>query len=254
MHVVYAHESNSEIFYIGSGREQRAFNKTPRNKLWVEYVNNNPEYLVKILHNNLSKEESSRLEQNLISELKPPCNVKTKDTPRLDVCGIKHLFYVDTTSPSGLRYSVSNKGTGKNKRFAGDIAGGKKYQTDGRPHAWQVFVNGRAYLVHRIIYSIAHSEPIKDPNLVIDHIDRNPFNNLIENLRLVTYADNNLNSGQRPTRGHYYKPYLWTSTKANVNYWVGTTRVDNKRISKYFSIQKLGATTAQQMALLYCNS
>lgn len=34
-----------------------------------------------------------------------------------------------------------------------------------------------------------------DRTLVIDHIDRNPSNNFIDNLRLVTQGENNKNKG-----------------------------------------------------------
>ena len=49
----------------------------------------------------------------------------------------------------------------------------------------------KIYLLHRIIYQ-AHFGKIPE-NLVIDHIDRNPLNNDITNLRLVTQYINNMN-------------------------------------------------------------
>lgn len=57
----------------------------------------------------------------------------------------------------------------------------------------QFYKNGKAkkYYLHRIIYE-AHYGKIPD-NLVIDHIDRNPQNNDITNLRLVPQSINNMN-------------------------------------------------------------
>ena len=57
----------------------------------------------------------------------------------------------------------------------------------------QLWKNGKPkmYLLHRIIYE-AHFGKIPD-NLVIDHIDRNPENNDISNLRLVPRSINNMN-------------------------------------------------------------
>ena len=47
------------------------------------------------------------------------------------------------------------------------------------------------YYFHRIVYE-AHFGKIPD-NLVVDHIDRNPLNNDISNLRLVPKSINNMN-------------------------------------------------------------
>ena len=49
----------------------------------------------------------------------------------------------------------------------------------------------KMYLLHRIIYE-AHKGKIPD-NMVIDHIDRNPENNDITNLRLVPQSINTTN-------------------------------------------------------------
>lgn len=52
-------------------------------------------------------------------------------------------------------------------------------------------MNGKTLLAHRIIYSHFHG-PIPDW-LQIDHIDGNPKNNKIDNLRLVTCSGNQQN-------------------------------------------------------------
>ena len=56
-----------------------------------------------------------------------------------------------------------------------------------------LYKNGKRkmYLLHRIIYQ-AHFGKIPD-NMVIDHIDRNPENNDISNLRLVPQSINSTN-------------------------------------------------------------
>ena len=52
-------------------------------------------------------------------------------------------------------------------------------------------INGKKYFVHRIIYYMHHGH--MDDTMQIDHIDGNPANNRIENLRLVTRSQNGCN-------------------------------------------------------------
>jgi len=67
------------------------------------------------------------------------------------------------------------------KKTTGDFAGYKK--EDGY---WRVYINGKAYYLHRLIWMYFYDEW---PN-EIDHIDRNKSNNTIENLRNVTHKEN----------------------------------------------------------------
>ena len=69
-------------------------------------------------------------------------------------------------------------------------SGNKKYKT--------TEVKGHKFKVHRVIYYIHNQEwDIWDTSRTnfIDHIDRNTFNNNIENLRVVTNQQNCFNRG-----------------------------------------------------------
>jgi hypothetical protein len=51
---------------------------------------------------------------------------------------------------------------------------------------------GRTYMLHRIIWEMHYGAISKDTQ--IDHIDRNPYNNRIENLRICTQNQNQINA------------------------------------------------------------
>ena len=70
-------------------------------------------------------------------------------------------------------------------------------------------------LVHRLVakHYMENFEAV--PNLEVDHIDQNPKNNLIENLRMSTHSQNLINTG------------LATKMKSK-----GVTRVDGKWLAK----------------------
>lgn len=74
-----------------------------------------------------------------------------------------------------------------NARHAGKIAGSTNkdgYITIG--------VNGMPLLAHRIAWAMFYQSEIPD-GMVIDHINHNPSDNRIQNLRLATLSDNSKN-------------------------------------------------------------
>jgi hypothetical protein len=81
-------------------------------------------------------------------------------------------------------------------------------------------------------------------NMVVDHIERNKFDNRLENLRIVTVQDNNKN---RP------KPITNTSGFMGVckegNTWRAfINNLQGKKISKCFSIKRHGEIESLEMA------
>ena len=73
----------------------------------------------------------------------------------------------------------------------------KAHWTFGTPCSYQrryrrVKFNGKNYLVHRLVAESFLDNPCNLP--YVDHIDRNPTNNAVENLRWVTPQTNRLNT------------------------------------------------------------
>jgi hypothetical protein len=89
-----------------------------------------------------------------------------------------------------------------------------------------------------------------NPNLVVDHIDGDPSNNKLSNLREITPADNSRNQSMR---------YDNTTGITGVNrhymgkdeYFVAVWHEDGKQYRKAFNIRKLGKNLAFEMAVKF---
>ncbi len=101
---------------------------------------------------------------------------------------LRNRFVVDGSSESGLRMRIKNGARNlKVIRWPGDVAGfiGKDARKQPR---WEVGI-GKTYLkVSRIIWILTYgSIPCGS---FVDHKDGNPLNNSLENLQLLTNAQN----------------------------------------------------------------
>lgn len=75
---VYYHSVNGKIFYIGMGKNGRAWECTKgcRNHRWASFVESiNFQYDVKIVAAELTRDEASCIEEELIKIRKPSCNI-----------------------------------------------------------------------------------------------------------------------------------------------------------------------------------
>ena len=85
-------------------------------------------------------------------------------------------------------------------------AGARQYKSKtGEPNGIGIMLNYRQYRAHRIIWQIMTG---KDPGaLTVDHINRNPFDNRWENLRLANGSlqiRNQKNRGRSQYKGVYF--------------------------------------------------
>lgn len=160
---------------------------------------------------------------------------------------LSEFFYYDPESPSGIRWKkIYNKGS--NIKI-GDVAGSndKGY--------WRVHALGSHYKSYKIVWAL-HNNFENQDGFHIDHIDGNPSNNKIENLRLVPREINARNKFmfKNNTSGVNGVSFQTVKTK-NGNlvdrYVVTWHRLDGKRQTKTFSVNKYGNELAEFLAQEY---
>ena len=96
-------------------------------------------------------------------------------------------------------FSMEKIGKTWNKRFAGTVAGSVCFDEHGNRKTLQITILGFVYHAHRIIWLMLYGS-IPD-GMVIDHINGDPFDNRLSNLRLATIAQNCRNCRPRKNSG-----------------------------------------------------
>jgi hypothetical protein len=125
---------------------------------------------------------------------------------------------------------------------AGSIAG--SYHNKGYV---QVYVDGKNYLLHRLIY-LYHKGYM--PNL-LDHINNNKQDNSIENLREATYSQNQQNKKVQCTNKLQLKGAVYHPGK---NKWQGRIQLNKKKISLgYFNTAEQAHEAYKIAAVKYFN-
>jgi hypothetical protein len=106
----------------------------------------------------------------------------------------------------------------RSKMKPGDRAGTLK--KDGR---LAITIHSKIFSVHRLIFLMHHNWLPKE----IDHIDCNPTNNNIENLRPATRSENSSNRGLMANNTSGIKGVTWHRTS---NKWEASCQVNKKRV------------------------
>lgn len=252
---VYLHKrkDNGVVFYVGHGRTVRA-NQSGQGKTkdWKFVANIAGGYEVVKLHENLSKAEAIDLEEYYIKNPESSWELVNKRLPtrpnKTSKEFLSEKFYYDETSPSGLRYKENSyKNKGALSKAKDSAVGGVYKTTTGKPLFWRVMVscNGikQTLKAHRVVWMITNGDIPE--HFVIDHIDGNPLNNKLENLRLVSQKTNARN--KRITR--VSDTGLVGICKERGNYKVSISIDSNCRKLKSFSINKYGEEKALYLAV-----
>lgn len=138
---------------------------------------------------------------------------------------LRDVFEYSETSPSG----VLRKSTGKR-------AGSKHHS--GR---WNLIYDGKNYQVHRLVWALVHgSWPLNQ----IDHMNGDPLDNRIENLRDV---DGSTNMRNRRSKGYYYH-------KLSGKYQVQLHVQGSWRNMGLFADEELAQLVAEEAKIKYHNN
>lgn len=94
------------------------------------------------------------------------------------------------------------------KEARGNVSIGQQAGTVNGIGYRQITIDKKIHLEHRLIFLYHHGHL---PNLprVIDHIDRNPQNNTIENLRIITHRKNLQRAGKGKRGSSEFKGVSW---------------------------------------------
>ena len=155
-------------------------------------------------------------------------------------------FQLDTSSPSGLVRIKNRVGKDIEKYNVGSKMLNKKGVSKG----WYLNFKGSGYYIHRIIWALTYGTI--DSELIVDHLDGNPFNNSVDNLRLKTLLGNSMNK-----RKHKNNSTGTTGVKILISpdgfeyYSAQWHDLNGVRKQKLFSIAILGGEAAKASAITY---
>lgn len=186
---VYLHKnSDGLIFYVGKGVGKRAKSRAYRSKAWHEAAKNG--YTIEMYAQNLHEEDALSIETILINTLSHLVNSRV--FTKLDFDDLHDCFKVQADCPQGL-FRIKGVWNGRyEKGIFGPVGYIQKRGEDIK--GWVLTHRGKCVSAHRIIWQLVYG-PIP-PRMIVDHIDGNPLNNKVKNLRLVDAKSNSRNKKQ----------------------------------------------------------
>lgn len=234
---VYLHKTpDGRVFYIGKGRLRRAYSSYSRSKEWHRVSKQG--FIVEIVYANLSEAVALTKESELILKTEGLVNAGIQN--KTSFTDLLEYFKIDPTAPSGLsrikQYCTGNYIRGK----LGPC--GSIRREKGTCLGWKINHNGKTLYIHRAIWQIANGEiPV---GFVIDHIDGNPLNNSLNNLRCIPTVTNSRNKSRNKRNSSGV-----TGVRFKDNGFEAKVVMNDKHIYKRFGCRKYGKEEAFRLAV-----
>ena len=106
--------------------------------------------------------------------------------------------------------------------------------------------HGKLEYLHRVVYERKLGREL-EPGEQVDHIDRNTFDDRIENLRLATRAQNGANKSKQKGTSSEYKGVCWHKRDKK---WRAQIKVNGKTIHLGYFADEMDAASAYDEAAM----
>lgn len=145
---------------------------------------------------------------------------------------------------SGKIYSLKYDNTGN----IGSVWNIRKTQIDTVGRELYCFYDGGKKIgrrVHRLVWECFNG--VLDTEQEIDHIDRNPTNNNLSNLRVVTSRENKMNTGKKLMNGKSYSKFKGVSFDKRRNKYTSSIQNGKDRYYLGYYCNEIDAAKAYDM-------
>lgn len=233
-------KDNNEVFYVGKGQRLRLLSHYGRSNKWKCTVKDACGFIYEKLHDNLTEDEAISIENNYIDTPLEDWNLinvmGSTVVNRIIYNDISEYLYYDETSKTCLRWKKKPAPV----IIVGDEAGCKG------GNRFLVRFQEKLLQAHRVVMVL---NGIDVHGKLVDHIDGNPMNNKLSNLRVVTASENskNLSLSKRNTTGVIGVRYAQEDNRY-IAQWYG---LSGECKSKSFACKKYGETEAFRLACEY---
>jgi len=131
------------------------------------------------------------------------------------------LFWKERTDYTSFKDGVGGRKANCN-RWNGHYAGKEAFTSKKSGGHLHGAIHGKSYMAHRVAWAIFYQE---EPPQYIDHINGDPSDNRIENLRAVTAAENSQNQKLRSDNASGTHGVSWDSKNKK---WMAAMRINGK--------------------------
>lgn len=174
--------------------------------------------------------------------------MKAKKLPPLEL--LKELLAYDPVTGKLTWMDSPSKGW-QWKRWVGREAGTfNMVHGKGEPAGVYVSIDAKRYAAHRIAWFLMTGE---DPEVEVDHINVDPFDNRWANLRKATHSENGMNRGLQSNNTSGLKGVVYAKRSPELKKpWVAQIFKDGKRIALgYYATKGQAAVAYAKGAMRY---